>query len=100
MYLRAMDAIAARFRDPQVIYMIETFNEPSTELPHPVILRGVELDCHSDLRNARLSSENAQEADAKSLACLHFCSKSEDISSFTSIEEVDFMEKLLFASLS
>ncbi|PSR95916.1 Ufm1-specific protease [Actinidia chinensis var. chinensis] len=87
MYLRAMDAIAARFRDPQVIYMIETFNEPSTEVPRPVILRGVELDCHADLRNARLSSENAQEAAAKSLACLHFCSKSEDISSFTSIEE-------------
>ena len=95
MYLRAIDAIAARFRDPQVIYMIETFNEPSTEVPRPVILHGVELDCHADLRNARLSSENAQEADAKSLACLHFCSKSEDFSSFTSIEEVDFMEKLL-----
>ncbi|XP_057472814.1 probable Ufm1-specific protease [Actinidia eriantha] len=87
MYLRAIDAIAARFRDPQVIYMIETFNEPSTEVPRPVILHGVELDCHADLRNARLSSENAQEADAKSLACSHFCSKSEDFSSFTSIEE-------------
>ncbi|KAL6973113.1 hypothetical protein U1Q18_027291 [Sarracenia purpurea var. burkii] len=65
MYLRATDAIAARFRDPQVMYMMETFNEPSTEVPCPVIVRGLELDFHEDLRNASLSSETSEEDDAK-----------------------------------
>ncbi|KAI8017124.1 putative Ufm1-specific protease [Camellia lanceoleosa] len=79
MYLCATDVIAARLKDPHVTYMVETLHESSTEVPHPVIVRGVELDFHTDLRNA--------EADAKSLACLYFCSKSKDIQSFTSIEE-------------
>ncbi|KAH7858264.1 hypothetical protein Vadar_021831 [Vaccinium darrowii] len=78
MYLRATDAIAARFRDPQVTYMVEASNEPSTEAPRPVILHGGKLD--SDLGNA-------EEADARTVSCSYFCSKSKDTLSFTSVEE-------------
>ncbi|XP_052176665.1 probable Ufm1-specific protease isoform X2 [Diospyros lotus] len=87
MYLRSVDAIADRFRDPQVTYLIQTLNEHTTEVLHPVVLHGRELDFKTDIRNTGVSSEPADEAGAKSLACLYFCSKSEALSSFTSIEE-------------
>ncbi|KAA8540731.1 hypothetical protein F0562_024350 [Nyssa sinensis] len=87
MYLRATDAVAAKFRDPQVSYMVETLNEPSTEVLPPVILRSAELDFQTDLSNARLKVETTQESDAKVLPCRYFCSKSKDILPFTSMEE-------------
>ncbi|KAH7854102.1 hypothetical protein Vadar_010136 [Vaccinium darrowii] len=40
-----------------------------------------------DLRNAGLSSETAEEADARTVSCSYFCSKNKDTSSFTSVEE-------------
>jgi len=90
--LRATEAVAAKFRDPQVTYLAEAVNEPSTEAPRPVILRGVELDFHADLSNA-ISWESARESDAKSLLpCSLFCSKSKDSSSLTSVE-VNFIVK-------
>ncbi|XP_059657236.1 probable Ufm1-specific protease [Cornus florida] len=85
--LQATDAIAAKLRDPQVTYIVETLNESLTEVPRPVILRGVELDFQTNLSNAWQLIKTAQESDAKSLPCSYFCSKSNDNSSFTSMEE-------------
>ncbi|KAH7858543.1 hypothetical protein Vadar_025140 [Vaccinium darrowii] len=86
MYLRATGAIAARFRGPQVTCMVEAPNEPLTEAPHPVILRGGKLD--SDHINAGLSSETAEEDDVRTVSRSDLCSKNKDTSSFTSMEEI------------
>ncbi|CAK9143497.1 unnamed protein product [Ilex paraguariensis] len=86
-YLCATETITAKLRDPQVTYVIETLNGPSTEAPLPVILRGTELDINTDLSGARLLNDTAQGSDAKSLPCSNFCLRSKDIPSFLSIEE-------------
>ncbi|XAR67950.1 hypothetical protein NMG60_11002905 [Bertholletia excelsa] len=86
-YLRATNELAAKFKDPQVTYLVESLNEPSNERPSPVIVRGAELDLNADHRDASLSSEISQDTEAKLAACLHFCSRSEEISTYTSAEE-------------
>lgn len=76
MYLRATEAVVAKFKDPQVVYVVETLSKASTGVPQPVILRGIELDFDTALSNIKLLGKDAHDSDPKFLSCAHFCLKS------------------------
>ncbi|KAH0688239.1 hypothetical protein KY284_018792 [Solanum tuberosum] len=77
-YMRAADAVASKFRDPQVTCLIEALNETSGA----IVLRGSELSTDSSSSSSELKG-----SDTKALLCSHFSSRSKDITSFSSIEE-------------
>ncbi|MCD9641224.1 hypothetical protein HAX54_027294 [Datura stramonium] len=77
-YMRAAEAVASKFRDPQVTCLIEAFNETSGA----IVLHGSELNTESSS-----SSSELKDSDTKALLCSHFSSRSKDITSFSSIEE-------------
>lgn len=75
-FRRATEAVVANFKDPKIAYMVEALRKTSAEVPQPVILRGVDLDFDTDLSNVKLLDERAQNSDADSLSCSHFCLES------------------------
>lgn len=75
-YWRATEAVAAKLKDPQVVYMVETIRKTSAEGPKPLILRGAELDFQTDVSNIKLLGKDAQGSDPKCIPCAHFCLKS------------------------
>ncbi|XP_060204506.1 probable Ufm1-specific protease [Lycium barbarum] len=77
-YMRAAEAIASKFRDPQVTCLIEALNQTSGA----IVLRGSELNTDSSS-----SSSELKDSDVKAILCSHFSSRSKDITSFSSIEE-------------
>lgn len=86
MYLLAIESVAAQFKDPKVVYMVETLSKASVEVPRPVFLRGVELDFHTALSDMKLRSKDGQDSDPKFLSCGHFCLKSKSNSALLSAE--------------
>lgn len=85
--MRAADAVANKFRDPQVTCLIEALNETSGA----IVLRGSELNTDSSS-----SSSELKDSDTKALLCSYFSSRSKDVTSFSSIEEVYFTSKFKF----
>ncbi|WCJ36184.1 Ufm1-specific protease 2 [Euphorbia peplus] len=98
MYLQAIEAAAAQFKDSQVVYVVESLREKSPEVCRPVILRGKELDFNADILDVKLvDKENPQDSDAKMLTCREFCCKSKSASMAVSAENADiFQVSLLF----
>lgn len=91
-YVQAITAVERKLRDPQVAYIIEAHNKPSSGGPEPVILHGLELDPQDDElpENAvnAVVLETDEESLAKSRTCSYFFSETRDISSSNSVEEV------------
>jgi hypothetical protein len=83
MYMNAIEDVAQKLKDRQATYIAEAHNEPSAGERQPVVIPGTELDLH-----AEISSANARESSMKSLSCSCLCSKAEELTSFTSVEEV------------
>ena len=75
-YWHATEAVSAKLKDAQVVYMVETLRKNSAEGPKPLILRGAELDFQTDVSNIKLLGKNAQVSDPKCILCAHFCLKS------------------------
>ncbi|KAK2648028.1 hypothetical protein Ddye_015517 [Dipteronia dyeriana] len=92
MYLHATEAVIAKFKDPQVVYMVETLSQASTESPQPVILRGKDLDFDMNLSDIKLVCEAAQDSDTTALSCAHFCSKSKSAAAILSAENADTIQ--------
>lgn len=86
-YSRATDAIVAKLKDEQVIYIVQAVSQVSTGVPCPVIVLGEELNFNANLWNTSRSSDNPPNSDAKSLSCTIFCSENKDVSPFYSVEE-------------
>ncbi|KAL2932702.1 putative Ufm1-specific protease [Bienertia sinuspersici] len=74
-YLHANDALASMLRDPQLTFIVEALNRSSGFLPHPVIVRGSEMDFQADISNIELLADTAKPTVEKSL-CSYFCSES------------------------
>lgn len=72
MFQRAIEAVAAKFKDQKAAYMVESLRQDSAEIPQAVILRGLELDFSTDLSSVMLK-EGAQDSDAKLVSCANFC---------------------------
>lgn len=86
-FARVTDAIVAKLTDKQVIYILEAISQTSTGVSRPVIILGEELNFNENLSDTSHSSDNTPNSDAKSLSFTYFCSGSEDVSPFQSVEE-------------
>lgn len=86
MYLHAIDTVIDKFKDPQIVYLVEALSQTSAELPQPVILRGKDLDFGTNLSNMKLVGEAAEDLDRKDLSCAHFSLKSKSAPTIFSAE--------------
>lgn len=99
-YVRATEAVIAKLRDPQAVYLLETFNKTSPDLPPPAIIRGVQLDFCADLSKIRPLTKGDDGFDASSLLCSYFSNKSKAGSEVFSVENADTIHVgVLFSSV-
>ncbi|KAL5717897.1 hypothetical protein ACHQM5_010852 [Ranunculus cassubicifolius] len=75
----AVDAAISKFRDPNVVFMVEGMNDASGKVPRTSIVRGSELDFTIDVADLK-PLENTSNESAKSLLCSDFCSTSNPLS--------------------
>ncbi|KAH7528303.1 hypothetical protein FEM48_Zijuj05G0058400 [Ziziphus jujuba var. spinosa] len=87
-FQRAIEAVAAKFKDQKAAYMVESLRQDSAEIPQAVILRGLELDFSTDLSSVMLK-EGAQDSDAKLVSCANFCLNGKTGSPVYSAENAD-----------
>lgn len=85
MFLRTADAVIAKFKDPQIVYMLETLSQ-AKEPPRSVILRGKDLNFDMDLTNIKLPSEADRGSENTDVLCEHFCMKSKSAATILSVE--------------
>ncbi|XP_031283525.1 probable Ufm1-specific protease [Pistacia vera] len=91
-YLHAIEAVIDKFKDPQIVYLVEALGQASSELPQPVILRGKDLDFGTNLSKMKLVGEAAEDLDRKDLSCAHFCLKSKSAPTIFSAESADIIQ--------
>ncbi|XP_061351264.1 probable Ufm1-specific protease [Gastrolobium bilobum] len=91
-FVRANEAVIAKLRDPQVVYILETLNKTSLDLPPPAIIRGAELDFGTDLSKIRPLAEGDDGFDASSLACSYFSMNNKAGSPVFSVENADTIQ--------
>ncbi|KAJ1403243.1 Peptidase C78, ubiquitin fold modifier-specific peptidase 1/ 2 [Sesbania bispinosa] len=94
-YVRATEAIIAKLRDPQAVYILETLNKTSMDVPAPAIIRGVQLDLHTNLSKTRLAKGD-DGFDASSLSCSYFSLNSKAGSPAFSAENADTIQVSVF----
>lgn len=71
-YKQATEAVIAKLKDPQAMYMLETLSKTSSDQPPPSIVRGVQLDFHTDFSKTKHLVEGDAGYDASSLSCSYF----------------------------
>ncbi|MBA0761645.1 hypothetical protein Gotri_024263, partial [Gossypium trilobum] len=91
-FSRAIEAVIAKFKDPNVVYLVKASNRASLDVVQPVILRGSELDFDAAVANIELLDEAAQNSEKKLLRCAHFCLKSKSTSQLLSAENADIIQ--------
>ncbi|XVF11628.1 hypothetical protein REPUB_Repub08aG0043600 [Reevesia pubescens] len=91
-FSRAIEAVIARFKDPNVVYMIEASSKAPLDVVQPVILRGAELDFDTALPNIELLDERVDNSDKKLLRCAHYCLKSKSTTELFSAENADIIQ--------
>ncbi|PON72365.1 Peptidase C78, ubiquitin fold modifier-specific peptidase [Parasponia andersonii] len=69
-FQRATEGVIAKLKDPKMAYIVETTAQTSAEIPHPVILRGGQLDFSTNISHFK---EGAQDSDSNLVSCAHFC---------------------------
>ncbi|XP_057727116.1 probable Ufm1-specific protease isoform X2 [Arachis stenosperma] len=98
-FVRAIEAVVAKLRDSQAVYMLEALNKTSMDLPAPIVIRGGHLDFRADLSNIRPLAEGGDNFDVNSLPCSYFSVISKGSSAF-SVENADTIQvSVLFNSL-
>ncbi|KAK6261862.1 hypothetical protein QUC31_007678 [Theobroma cacao] len=91
-FLRAVEAVIAKFKDPNVVYMVEASSKASSDVVQPVILRGEELDFDTALPNIELLDKAVHNSDKKLLPCAHFCLKNKSTPELFSVENADIIQ--------
>eukprot|EP00256_Glycine_max_P062536 XP_014632019.1 probable Ufm1-specific protease isoform X5 [Glycine max] len=71
-YVQATEAVIAKLRDPQAVYLLETSNKASQDISPPVIIRGLQLDFSTDLSKIKALADDDDGFDASSLSCSYF----------------------------
>ncbi|CAL1405291.1 unnamed protein product [Linum trigynum] len=91
MFGNAIEAVIAKFKEPQAVYCLEMLCKDSAE--GPVILRATDLDFKAEVSVVKSTGDESSEAsDLKDLKCAHFCSKSKSTPSTLSIENADTIQ--------
>ncbi|XP_073142451.1 probable Ufm1-specific protease isoform X2 [Henckelia pumila] len=88
-YARAIEDVEFKLRDPQVAYIIEAGNEPSSGGSEPIVLHGsdLDLDLPAELPRNAFVLENAEESYAKSFLCSYFLSETKKFTSSSTVEK-------------
>ncbi|CAH9133760.1 unnamed protein product [Cuscuta epithymum] len=84
-YTSAIDAIVSSLRDPQLTFIIEALNQVSAAVP-PIILQDLE-EPHAQLAGLAYSELSNKSFSAKTLLCSDLFQTSENMATFSSIEE-------------
>ena len=71
-YVQATEAVIAKLRDPQAVYLLETSNKASQDISPPVIIRGLQLDFSTDPSKIKALADDDDGFDASSLSCSYF----------------------------
>ncbi|KAL5976408.1 hypothetical protein ACLOJK_020739 [Asimina triloba] len=79
----AIDAAAAKFKDPNAVYIVEGSNRESEEVLQPVVLCRNELDFKTDQLEANIGVDAGKESDANPISYLHFFLKDCPYSAFS-----------------
>ncbi|XP_028236983.1 probable Ufm1-specific protease isoform X3 [Glycine soja] len=99
-YVQATEAVIAKLRDPQAVYLLETSNKASQDISPPVIIRGLQLDFSTDLSKIKALADDDDGFDASSLSCSYFPISSKAGSPVFSAENADIIQvSVLFNSL-
>lgn len=82
----AIDAVITQFKEPYVVYIAETLNKASGDVPKPVVLRGKDLGFGADASNINRLPSADQVSHTKMLSCSHFFLNSKTGSAVNSAE--------------
>lgn len=85
-FSRAIEAVISKFRDPNVVYLVEASSKGPSDVIQPVILRATELDFDAALPTIDLLDKAVHDSGQKLLRCAHFCLKSKSTPELFSIE--------------
>ncbi|XWS37169.1 hypothetical protein CRYUN_Cryun19dG0019700 [Craigia yunnanensis] len=91
-FSRAIEAVIAKFRDPNIVYMVEASSKASLDVIQPAILRGAELDFDTALPTIELLDKAVHNSDQKLLRCAYFCLKSKSTPELFSAENADIIQ--------
>uniref|UniRef100_A0A7N0RJ20 Probable Ufm1-specific protease n=1 Tax=Kalanchoe fedtschenkoi TaxID=63787 RepID=A0A7N0RJ20_KALFE len=91
-FLCASDEIIAKLKDPQAAYIIETSNCISSEVAQSVIIRGVELNNHTDGTHAKNLNLVAPTSDPQFITCGKFFLERKTSSIVYSAEDADVLQ--------
>ncbi|KAL4363304.1 hypothetical protein GQ457_04G015280 [Hibiscus cannabinus] len=91
-FSRAIEAVIAKLKDPNVVYMVEASNKASLDVVQPVILRGADLDFDTTAPNIEPLDEAAHSSEQKLLPCGHFCLKSKSTTHLFSAKNADILQ--------
>ncbi|XVF54605.1 hypothetical protein PTKIN_Ptkin05aG0195100 [Pterospermum kingtungense] len=88
-FSRAIETVITKFREPNVVYMVEASSKASLDVIQPVIVCGAELDYDTALP---LLDKAVDNSDEKLLRCAHFCLKSKSTPELFSAENADIIQ--------
>ncbi|OMP02930.1 hypothetical protein CCACVL1_02660 [Corchorus capsularis] len=91
-FSHAIEAVIARFKDPNVMYMVEASSKSSSNTVQPVIIHGTQLDFDTALPDIELFDEASHSSDQKLLQCAHFCLKNKSSPELLSAENADIIQ--------
>ncbi|KAK8686295.1 hypothetical protein V6N13_125322 [Hibiscus sabdariffa] len=91
-FSRAIEAVIAKLKDPNVVYLVEASNKASLDVVQPVIIRGADLDFDTTAPNIELLDEAAHSSEQKLLPCGHFCLKSKSTPHLFSAKNADILQ--------
>ncbi|CAJ2644479.1 unnamed protein product [Trifolium pratense] len=94
---QATEAVIAKLRDPQAVYMLETLSKTCPDQPPPAIVRGVQLDFHTDLSKTKPLAKGDEGSDASSLSCSYFSINNKAVFSMENADTIQV--SVLFNSL-
>ncbi|CAF2110342.1 unnamed protein product [Brassica oleracea var. botrytis] len=99
MFSEAVDAVITQFKEPNVVYIAETLNKASGDVPKPVVLRGKDFGFGADASNInRLPAAEDQVSDI--ISCSHLCLNSKPAAVVNSAENADKIQISLMLNRS
>ncbi|KAJ8450617.1 hypothetical protein Cgig2_020254 [Carnegiea gigantea] len=99
-YLHVNEALVAKFKDPQLTYILEALKRSSDHELRPVIIRGSELDFQTDLSNVKIVADLDQTSSTKLMCCSYFCSEGKSQSSVIDVKNADIIQVIALLNKS
>ncbi|CAM8929612.1 unnamed protein product [Rhodiola kirilowii] len=99
-FLRTSDGIIAKMKDPQATYIIDSPNSISSKVAQPVIIRGVDLNGHTNKSHATTLDYDATSSDPMFLSCGSLFSERKTLLNTYSAEDADLLQVSIMTNRS